>query len=48
METTVILESTVYPGITEDYLVPKTRKIQKMKHKKELFVAYSPERIKTW
>ena len=25
---TVILESTVYPGITEDYLVPILEKIQ--------------------
>ena len=42
---TVILESTVYPGITEDYLVPILEKNTKLKHKKNFFVAYSPERI---
>ena len=43
--STVILESTVYPGITEDYLVPILEKYSKFKHKKHFFVAYSPERI---
>ncbi|OUU27997.1 MAG: hypothetical protein CBB97_05290 [Candidatus Endolissoclinum sp. TMED37] len=43
--STVILESTVYPGITEDYLVPVLEKHSKLKHKKHFFVAYSPERI---
>ena len=42
---TVILESTVYPGVTEDYLVPILEKNTKLKHKKNFFVAYSPERI---
>ena len=42
---TVILESTVYPGVTEDYLVPILEKYSKLKHKKNFFVAYSPERI---
>ena len=42
---TIILESTVYPGITEDYLVPIVEKHAKLKHKKDFFVAYSPERI---
>ena len=41
----VILESTVYPGITEDYLIPILEKHTKLKHKKNFFVAYSPERI---
>ena len=42
---TVILESTVYPGVTEDYLVPIIEKYGKLQHKKDFFVAYSPERI---
>ena len=41
----VILESTVYPGVTEDFLVPILEKNSKLKHKKHFFVAYSPERI---
>ena len=41
----IILESTVYPGITEDFLVPIIEKFSKLKHKKDFFVAYSPERI---
>ena len=43
--TIIILESTVYPGVTEDYLVPILEKQSKLKHKKDFFVAYSPERI---
>ena len=42
---TIILESTVYPGVTEDYLVPIIEKLAKLQHKKDFFVAYSPERI---
>ena len=42
---TIILESTVYPGVTEDYLVPIIEKLTKLQHKKDFFVAYSPERI---
>ena len=42
---TVVLESTVYPGVTEDYLVPILEKQSRFKHKKDFFVAYSPERI---
>ena len=42
---TVILESTVYPGVTETYLVPILSKVSKLKPKKDFFVAYSPERI---
>ena len=44
-DTIIILESTVYPGVTEDYLVPILEKQSKLKHKKGFFVAYSPERI---
>ena len=42
---TIILESTVYPGVTEDFLVPIIEKFSKLQHKKDFFVAYSPERI---
>ena len=42
---TIILESTVYPGVTEDFLVPILEKYSKFKHEKDFFVAYSPERI---
>ena len=41
----VVLESTVYPGVTEDYLVPILEKHSKLKHRKNFFVAYSPARI---
>ncbi len=41
----IILESTVYPGVTEDFLVPILEKYSTLKHKKNFFVAYSPERI---
>ena len=41
----VILESTVYPGVTEEYLVPILEKHSNLKHRKNFFVAYSPERI---
>jgi UDP-N-acetyl-D-galactosamine dehydrogenase len=42
---TIILESTVYPGVTETYLVPILSKFSNLKYKKDFFVAYSPERI---
>ena len=41
----IVLESTVYPGVTEDFLVPILEKNSTLKHKKNFFVAYSPERI---
>ena len=34
----VILESTVYPGITEDYLIPILEKHTKLKHKKNFLL----------
>lgn len=42
---TVIYESTVYPGVTEEECVPVLEKISGMKLNKEFFVGYSPERI---
>ena len=41
---TVILESTVYPGVTEDYLVPIIEKYAKLKHKR-FFCGLQSERI---
>ena len=35
----------MYPGVTEDYIVPIIEKYGKFKHKKDFFVSYSKERI---
>lgn len=42
---TVIFESTVYPGATEEDCVPVIEKFSGLKWKKDFFVGYSPERI---
>lgn len=42
---TVVLESTVYPGVTEEIVVPILEKESSMVCGKEFFVGYSPERI---
>lgn len=44
-EDIVIFESTVYPGLTEEELVPILEKYSKLKYNKDFFVGYSPERI---
>ncbi len=41
----VVLESTVYPGVTEDFLIPILEKNSGLFHKQDFFVGYSPERI---
>jgi len=41
----VILESTVYPGVTEEVCVPILEKTSGLKYKKDFNVGYSPERI---
>lgn len=41
----VIYESTVYPGVTEDEMVPILERISGMKYNKDFFCGYSPERI---
>lgn len=41
----VVYESTVYPGITEDELVPILEKISGLKFNIDFFAGYSPERI---
>ncbi|WQG78930.1 nucleotide sugar dehydrogenase [Cellulophaga lytica] len=42
---TVIYESTVYPGVTEDECVPILEKFSGLKFNVDFFVGYSPERI---
>ena len=42
---TIVYESTVYPGTTEEILIPLIKKTTKMVLNKDFFVGYSPERI---
>lgn len=42
---TVIYESTVYPGATEEVCIPVLERESGLKWKKDFFVGYSPERI---
>jgi UDP-N-acetyl-D-galactosamine dehydrogenase len=42
---TVLIESTVYPGCTEEDCVPVLERASKMRWRKDFHVAYSPERI---
>jgi len=42
---TVVLESTVYPGVTEEVMVPILEKESGLSCGKDFFVGYSPERI---
>ena len=41
----VVFESTVYPGLTEEYCVPILEKFSKLKYIDDFSVGYSPERI---
>lgn len=41
----IILESTVYPGVTEEIVVPIIEKESNKVYQKDFFAAYSPERI---
>lgn len=41
----VIYESTVYPGVTEDEMVPVLERISGLKYNVDFFCGYSPERI---
>jgi UDP-N-acetyl-D-galactosamine dehydrogenase len=43
--TTIVFESTVYPGATEEVCVPIIEKHSGKTWKKDFFVGYSPERI---
>ena len=42
---TVVFESTVYPGATEEVCIPILEKHSGLKWKQDFFVGYSPERI---
>jgi len=42
---TIVFESTVYPGATEEICVPVIEKHSGMQWKRDFFVGYSPERI---
>jgi UDP-N-acetyl-D-galactosamine dehydrogenase len=42
---TVVFESTVYPGATEEVCIPVLEKFSGMKWKNDFHVGYSPERI---
>ena len=41
----VFFESTVYPGVTEDFCAKILAKNSKLKLNKDFFIGYSPERI---
>ena len=41
----VMLESTVFPGVTEDICAPILEKNNNFKYNKNFFIGYSPERI---
>ncbi len=45
MKPVIIYESTVYPGVTEDICGPLLEKESGLKHAKDFFLGYSPERI---
>ena len=42
---TIVFESTVYPGATEEICIPIIERCSGMKWKQDFFVGYSPERI---
>jgi UDP-N-acetyl-D-galactosamine dehydrogenase len=42
---TVVFESTVYPGATEEVCIPIMERCSGMKWRQDFFVGYSPERI---
>jgi len=41
----VVYESTVYPGVTEEFCLPVVEKVSGLIYNKEFFAGYSPERI---
>ena len=43
--TTVIFESTVYPGATEEVCIPALERVSGLQWKRDFHVGYSPERI---
>ena len=43
--TTIVYESTVYPGATEEVCVPILEETSGLKWKRDFFLGYSPERV---
>ena len=41
----VIIESTTYPGCTEEFCAPIVERVSKLKFNKDFYFGYSPERI---
>ena len=41
----IVFESTVYPGLTEEFCAPLIEKNSKLKYLKDFYLGYSPERI---
>ncbi len=41
----VIYESTVYPGVTEEEVVPLLERVSGLKYNIDFYCGYSPERI---
>ncbi|MGY8988228.1 MAG: nucleotide sugar dehydrogenase, partial [Flavobacteriales bacterium] len=44
-EDIIIYESTVYPGVTEDFCVPILSEISGLRYNTDFYCGYSPERI---
>ena len=44
-QATVVYESTVYPGVTEDVCVPILEETSQMAWQRDFYAGYSPERI---
>ena len=42
---TIVFESTVFPGCTDDIMIPILEKYSKLRINKDFYVGYSPERI---
>ena len=43
--TTIVFESTVYPGLTEEFCLPEILKHTNLTYNKDFYIGYSPERI---
>ena len=43
---TVVLESTVYPGVTEEVVAPVLERESKMNCGIDFYIGYSPERLR--
>jgi len=43
--STIVYESTTYPGCTEEFCIPLLEKRSQLKCGKDFFIAYSPERV---